>query len=185
MTFTRGNRRAGRLNGQQVLSIRQRYATGQISQGALAREHGVTVGTIHNIINGYTWQTIPLVEGDAEILHNSALERFAAEELPQASADVIAESQRIMLEKLAAGAAADLEAQAPGQRRALYDDPPPELEDDRFVDRGALERMLGQASAERKAAAGPLEGFEAEAIASADRVDSDKGDSHAKLEDNG
>lgn len=44
------------LTGDQVLEIRQQYATGLVSQRALARAYGVSQGTIWQIVSGKTWK---------------------------------------------------------------------------------------------------------------------------------
>jgi hypothetical protein len=58
-SFVQGNKRAARLRGEQVIEIRERYATERgCTQARLSRDYGVTVGTIANIVNGLTWQNI-------------------------------------------------------------------------------------------------------------------------------
>jgi hypothetical protein len=64
VTFQPGNLRARKLTGEQVLTIRERYATERgCTQGQLAREFQVTIGTIASIVKGLTWQG--LTRGDA------------------------------------------------------------------------------------------------------------------------
>ena len=59
MTFQGGNRRAAKLTGEQVMVIRERYATERgCTQARLSREYQVSIGTIANIVNGLTWQTL-------------------------------------------------------------------------------------------------------------------------------
>lgn len=57
MKFTKGHRQAGKLNGEQVLRIRELYGAGY-SQGSLARTFQVTIGTIGRIVRGESWQGI-------------------------------------------------------------------------------------------------------------------------------
>jgi transcriptional regulator with XRE-family HTH domain len=62
--FKPGNHRAGKLTGEKVLEIRRRYREERgCTQGMLARDFGVTIGTIGNIVNGLTWQF--LTQGEA------------------------------------------------------------------------------------------------------------------------
>jgi hypothetical protein len=67
-TFSANNRKAAKLTGEQVLSIRQKYALPgrQYTQDRLAREYQVSVNTIRNIVNGVTWQSLPLITSQAE-----------------------------------------------------------------------------------------------------------------------
>jgi DNA-binding XRE family transcriptional regulator len=56
--FQRGNRKASRLTGEQVLKIRALYQMRGVTQGSLARQFQVSVNTIANIVNGLTWQSL-------------------------------------------------------------------------------------------------------------------------------
>ena len=53
--FTSFRNPNGKLTGEQVLSMRNRYAAGE-SQGSLARDFGVSVGTVGRIVRGESWQ---------------------------------------------------------------------------------------------------------------------------------
>lgn len=68
MTFSANNRKAAKLTGEQVISIRQKYALPgrQYTQDRLAREYQVSVNTIRNIVNGVTWQQLPMIATTAE-----------------------------------------------------------------------------------------------------------------------
>lgn len=57
--FPMGNTKAGKLNGLQVADIRVKYHQEGWSQGRLAREFQVTIGTIGRIVRGETWQNSP------------------------------------------------------------------------------------------------------------------------------
>lgn len=57
MKFPQGHHKAAKLTGVQVLRIRELYSVGY-SQGHLAREFQVTIGTIGRIVRGESWQTI-------------------------------------------------------------------------------------------------------------------------------
>lgn len=57
-TYRRSDRRvaaAAELTVEQVLAIREEYATGEVTQKELAVKHGVVAATIGNIILGKTW----------------------------------------------------------------------------------------------------------------------------------
>lgn len=58
MTFQRGNRKASKLTGEQVLEIRERYAMVGVTQRQLAHDYGVSVNTIHSIVDGLTWRDL-------------------------------------------------------------------------------------------------------------------------------
>jgi len=46
------------LTDDQVLDIRQRYATGTVTQAQLALEHGVSQSTIGDLVNGITYRDV-------------------------------------------------------------------------------------------------------------------------------
>ena len=52
--FGKGNIKAGKLTLSQVGEIRRAYAEG-VTQGALCRYYGVSIGTIGRIVRGETW----------------------------------------------------------------------------------------------------------------------------------
>ena len=56
--FAKGHRHAAKLTAEQVYTIRERYDAGE-TQGALAREYGVTIGTIGRAVRGETHQSVP------------------------------------------------------------------------------------------------------------------------------
>lgn len=97
MTFSRGNAKAAKLNALKVLEIRDKYASGDYTQGRLAREYGVTAGTIFNIVNGLTWQRALLVETDQAIAARAAqaAPSFAPEAIQRSAEGVMA---RLMAE---------------------------------------------------------------------------------------
>ena len=55
----RHGRHWSRLTAEQVVLIRQRYATEAVTMRELAREHGVTEANIHRIVRRITWSDIP------------------------------------------------------------------------------------------------------------------------------
>jgi hypothetical protein len=48
-----------KLTPAQVATIRQRYATGNISQRGLAREFGVSPQSINRLLHNLTWRQVP------------------------------------------------------------------------------------------------------------------------------
>jgi hypothetical protein len=65
--FSQGNTRAAKLTGMQVMEIREKYAAGTHTQGALSREYLVSISTIRNIVHGVTWQQLAGVLSDEEL----------------------------------------------------------------------------------------------------------------------
>jgi hypothetical protein len=55
MAFQPHNTRAARLTPEDVANIRERYADGATTQGALARHYRVSVNTIGRIVRGESW----------------------------------------------------------------------------------------------------------------------------------
>ena len=56
-------RPGAKLTVEKVREIRRRYAAGGISQEKLAKEYGVTLLSIGNIIRGKTWKEECLTSG--------------------------------------------------------------------------------------------------------------------------
>jgi len=111
--FYQGNRRAAKLTGEQVLEIRERYATEHgCSQARLSREYGVTTNTIANIVNGLTWQHLLR---DEEPMVNRPPVHAQPPPMPS-EAELHAQIDQ---------AIAKARALAP----SLYDDPPPRDEE--------------------------------------------------------
>jgi hypothetical protein len=62
--FRKGNVRASKLTPERVADIRAKYAAGW-TQGRLARENQVSIGTIGRIVRGESWQAyqqVPMEE---------------------------------------------------------------------------------------------------------------------------
>ena len=59
MTFQKGNRRASKLTGEQVIEIRDRYTLPGVTIKRLALDYGVSRNTISSILDGLTWRDIP------------------------------------------------------------------------------------------------------------------------------
>lgn len=72
MTRTSTNRRNTRLTSEIVYSMRERYATGTVTQMQLARELQVSINTIRNALNGVTWQHVRQVISSEDEAHNIA-----------------------------------------------------------------------------------------------------------------
>lgn len=70
--FRRGNTTARRLTPEQVLRIRERYASGE-TQGALSREFQVSVGQVGRIVRGESWQKYTQVRNASDLMHENAL----------------------------------------------------------------------------------------------------------------
>lgn len=100
--FHRGNITRAVLTPEEVLRIRDDYASGEWSQGALARRHQVGVGTIGRIVRGESWQQYrqPLSQSDIE--HDAAMASIAPLS-PEAEADMRASEKR-WLDRIAAEA---------------------------------------------------------------------------------
>ena len=82
MTFTAHNNKAAKLTGEKVMDMRAKYATGDYTQARLSREFQVSISTVRNVLNGITWQTLPLVKSEDEIMTDAKLlEHRAAESL--------------------------------------------------------------------------------------------------------
>lgn len=134
--FQRGNRKASRLTGEQVLEIRALYQMRGVTQGSLARKFQVSVNTIANIVNGLTWQSL---------LGAQEVGRPPPNAVPvQPSEDAIEASMARLKAKLAQPAA---ERPAP----SLYSSPVPY--DEPGLSHAAQER-IEKALGERKASPG-------------------------------
>lgn len=49
------------LTEARVMTIRSQYAQGNISQSALAKQHGISQASVGLLITGRTWKHLPLV----------------------------------------------------------------------------------------------------------------------------
>jgi len=110
MTFQKGNRNAKKLTGEQVMEIRERYGIPGVTQPMLAREYGVSLPTIANILNYVTWQ-------NPSYSPPSPRPPLKAPPAPQSAVEAsMAKISRMDLGPLK-------ERKAP----SLYNDPPPEI----------------------------------------------------------
>jgi len=80
MVFSAHNKKAAKLTGEKVMDMRKKYATGDYTQARLSREFQVSISTIRNVLSGITWQELPLVKSDDEIMTQAALDRYEAKE---------------------------------------------------------------------------------------------------------
>lgn len=100
MLFGKGNKYARRLKLGELNEIRLRYLGGE-TQGALARDFGVSVGTIGRAVRGETWREhtlLEVTEGAKEVRQ----ERAPAPGNTLAASE---ERMRVFAEKLARGQA--------------------------------------------------------------------------------
>ena len=101
MTFQRGNTKGGKLTGEQVVEIREKYALEGWTQSALSRAFQVSISTIRNILNGTTWQQIEAGQGLEKRPRNPA----------QVQSHVTEDEVRAMMERAQARAQAAIAAQ--------------------------------------------------------------------------
>lgn len=81
MRFHKRNSLAAKLVAEQVVEIRRKYATGEHTQGGLAREYKISVVQIGRILRGESWQGLPTEPTQEEIDRSmtSVLERLKKE----------------------------------------------------------------------------------------------------------
>jgi hypothetical protein len=94
MKFGKHHIRSAKLSPEKVLWIREQYTAG-VSQGALARETGMSVGQIGRIVRGECWQGFQRPILDEDILESEArfkmnidadlVSKMAAKDLPTAA----------------------------------------------------------------------------------------------------
>ncbi len=105
-SFQRGNQRAAKLNPLVVQEIRRKYALPrrEWTQARLAREYQVSVGTIYNIVNHLTWQSVGLnyEPGEQAVAMAAALEpvRLDSEASMERLDKLLKEAQEIKNEEL-------------------------------------------------------------------------------------
>lgn len=105
--FSQGHTRSAKLTAMQVIDIRVKFADGA-TQGSLAREYGVTVGTIGRITRGETWNQFQFVESEGQVDARLAKERLAFGPRPPPTQDEILASQRKLAAMLGEAAPPDL-----------------------------------------------------------------------------
>lgn len=62
MTFSLGNTKAGKLNAELALQIREKYATGLYTYARLSIEYDVSENTIRSVVKGTSWRRVPMVQ---------------------------------------------------------------------------------------------------------------------------
>jgi hypothetical protein len=130
--FQRGNNKAAKLTGEQVIAIRERYATERgLSQPMLAREYEVSVNTIAKVLSGTSWQW--LLRGQEPQVYRPPLNAPAAPIPDEATLNARMQARL------------DSDAQAAAERKAasrsLYNDPPPTEAEDAEAGRLGLARL--------------------------------------------
>jgi hypothetical protein len=130
--FQRGNNKASKLTGEQVIEIRERYRTERgLSQPMLAQQYRVSRNTIASVLNGSTWQW--LLRGQDPQVYRPPINA------PQAALPTSDEINARMLARLEA------DEQAKAERRAaapsLYDSPPPTQAEDEAAGQAGLARL--------------------------------------------
>jgi hypothetical protein len=94
--FSRNHTRSAKLTATQVLDIRTKFADGA-TQGSLAREYGVTVGTIGRITRGETWNQFAFVESEGQVDARLASERIRFGPRPPPTPEELLASQQRLL----------------------------------------------------------------------------------------
>lgn len=70
-TFRKDNITASKLTPEKVVEMRHRYHNLRWTQGALAREYGVSVGQIGRIVRNEVWQAYTQIESPDELEHRA------------------------------------------------------------------------------------------------------------------
>lgn len=121
MTFQKGNRKASKLSGEQVVEIRDRYQLPGVTIKQLALDYGVSRNTVSSILDGLTWRDVAGGQGP---VRRPALN-------PQPGPQSGVEESLARLERLMSG----------GKAPSLYDSPPPTEAEDQAVAERALDRL--------------------------------------------
>jgi hypothetical protein len=126
--FGPGNNKASKLTGEQVIEIRERYATERgLSQPMLARQYDVSRNTIANVLNGSTWRH--LLRGQEAQVYRPPINARA----PEITDAIVEESKRRLLAREACPP-----KQPPG---LLYTSPPPAEAEDAETGRLRMARL--------------------------------------------
>ena len=101
--FRRHNYRAAKVTPEDVVNIRQAYEDGA-TQGELARQYGVGVGTIGRMVRGESWQALPTAAAptaprrtDVELEADSKAAMAAALARDDGDAQPLTDAQRELL----------------------------------------------------------------------------------------
>jgi len=117
--FMPGNKAAKKLTGEQVLEMRELYSTGDWTYGRLAREFGVSLNTVSNIINEITWQDIAGAVSEGR-------NRSVTGIIPKAVLRSQEKIKRLLGDEDAIRRSFDEAVRLSGEAPSLYNDPPPE-----------------------------------------------------------
>jgi hypothetical protein len=133
--FQRGNNRAAKLTGEQVVEMRERYKTERgLSQSMLAREYDCSINTIARILSGQTWRH--LLRGEEPQVYRPPINARP----PIINDERIEASKQLLQEKLRSSQTV---VQFSGAKKApsLYNDPPPTLAEDEAAGQAGVARL--------------------------------------------
>lgn len=122
MKFRQGNVQGKKLTPSKVYEMRQRFFEQGWTQGALAREYGVSVGQVGRITRGESWQQYQMPEDPSVEMHEQAL-AARSEDIHQIPLSAerersIEESQRRLDELLAKAKPREMPLTAEARERA-------------------------------------------------------------------
>ncbi len=81
--FSKGNTKASKLTAVLVLEMRMKYAlpTKEYTIARLSREYHVSLTTASNVVNGVTWQNVPMPERQEDVDYEAKLSELRARAL--------------------------------------------------------------------------------------------------------
>jgi hypothetical protein len=127
--FQRGNNKAAKLTGEQVIEIRERYATERgLSQPMLCQQYDVSKNTIAGILNGSTWRH--LLRGAEPQVYR-----------PPLNARTIITDDQVEASQGRLAALLNAQPTKPVASPSLYNDPPPTLAEDNAAGALGLARL--------------------------------------------
>lgn len=124
MTFQKGNRKASKLSGEQVVEIRDRYQMPGVTIKQLALDYGVSRNTVSSILDGLTWRDVAGGQGP---VRRPALN-------PQPGPQSGVEESLARLERLMSS----------GKPPSLYDSPPSTEDEDNATAARAADKFNSQ-----------------------------------------
>lgn len=94
------NRKNAKLSAEAAYRIRQDYATGHWTQAALAVREQVSLNTIRNVLQGVTWQAVPMPKSEEEESYevqqmSERLKRMIKTDMPDDTAIVSSIAERM------------------------------------------------------------------------------------------
>ncbi|CAM5998774.1 unnamed protein product [Sphagnum balticum] len=132
MPFRKGNHKAKKLVGEQVLEIREKWNTGKYTFRRLAIEYNVSTNTIGNIINRLSWQNIAEPGSSVRIPPDRIRQEVDSEEVRRAARESFERFQAL--------------SEAPIPPNPMLNPP----QDDKFGRPDLMEKLLGEARALKK-----------------------------------